>query len=380
MSIDSPLATSGTEPTSSDEDTAVDASPRYSPTGVIAVGVVGLIIAALVPTLWGAVSSMGWPQWLEAVAIGLIFFPAAVGVYITFRVLDFPDLTVDGSFPAGGAVAAILITNEVPAWYSLPAAMLLGAALGVVTGCLHIYLRVNSLLASIITLTAAFTVNLRVQGSANISLLNSDRIFTPWLDPIKTQLESWFGASGVQVHRAVTTSAMTIIVVIVVVLALRWFFATEIGLGTRATGANREMSQSQAINTSRYLIGGVAVSNALVALSGALFVQHAGFADINSGSGLIVSGLAAVIIGEVLFGGKARSIVAKFIAVGLGMIAYRVAIALALNADLRFPGTDGFRLEASDIKLATAAVVVAMLAVPRIRESRDERSRRRART
>ncbi len=360
-------------------DSTIDDPPRRTPLGVLLAVLVIALVAGLVPTLWGAVSSMGWPQWLEALAIGLIFFPAAMGVYITFRILDFPDLTVDGSFPAGGAIAAALISDGVSAWLSLPAAMALGAALGVVTGCLHVYLRVNSLLASIITLTAAFTVNLRVQGSANISLLNSERIFTPWLDPIKSQLQSWWGDSGVQVHRAVTTSSMTIIIVLVVILLLRWFFATEVGLGMRATGANREMSQSQAINTAKYLIGGVAVSNALVGLSGALFVQHAGFADVNSGSGLIVSGLAAVIIGEVLFGAKARSVLAKFVAVGLGMIAYRVAIALALNADVRFPGTDGFRLEASDIKLATAAVVVAMLAVPRLRESRDERKRRRAR-
>ncbi len=362
-----------------DDDTIGD-SPRPSFLGVVAVLVAAVIAIGLVPTLWGAVSSMGWSQWLEALAIGLIFVPAAVGVYITFRVLDFPDLTVDASFPAGGAIAAALISNDVSPWLSLPAAMALGAALGAVTGCLHIYLRVNSLLASIITLTGAFTVNLRVQGSANISLLNSQRIFTPWLEPIKAQLEAWFGDSGIQVHRAVTTSLMTVLLVAAMIVVLRWFFATEIGLGMRATGANREMSQSQAINTARYLVGGVAVSNALVGLSGAIFVQHAGFADINSGSGLIVSGLAAVIIGEVLFGAKARSTMAKLIAVGLGMIAYRVAIALALNADLRFPGTEGFRLEASDIKLATAVVVVTMLAVPRLRESRDERSRRRKRT
>ncbi len=362
-----------------DHDT-IGRSPRPSFLGVVAIVVAAVIAIGFVPTLWGAFTSMGWPQWLEALAIGLIFFPAAVGVYITFRVLDFPDLTVDASFPAGGAIAAALISNDVSPWLSLPAAMALGAALGVVTGCLHIYLRVNSLLASIITLTGAFTVNLRVQGSANISLLNSERIFTPWLEPIKDQLEAWFGDSGIQVHRAVTTSLMTVLLVVAMIMLLRWFFATEVGLGMRATGANREMSQSQAINTARYLVGGVAVSNALVGLSGAVFVQHAGFADINSGSGLIVSGLAAVIIGEVLFGARARSTMAKLIAVGFGMIAYRVAIALALNADLRFPGTDGLRLEASDIKLATAVVVVAMLAVPRLRESRDERSRRRQRT
>ncbi len=338
-----------------------------------------LLVLAALPTLWGALASMGAPQWLEAIALGLVFAPAAVGIYLTFRVLDFPDLTVDGSFPAGGAIAAVLITNEVSPWLALPAAMLLGAVLGVVTASLHILLRINSLLASIITLTAAFTVNLRIQGSANVSLLNVDRIFTSWLEPIKSRLESSFGEAGVQVHRSVTTSLMVLLIVAAMLMVLRWFFSTEIGLAMRATGANREMSQSQAINTSAYLIAGVALSNGLVGLTGALFVQHAGFADINAGAGLIVAGLASVIIGEVLFGSKATSMVGRLVAVALGMIMYRAAIALALNADLRFPGTEGFRLEASDIKLATAAVVVAMLAVPRVRERRSEQARRKVR-
>lgn len=323
---------------------------------------------------------MGPPQWLDAVALGLVFAPAAIGIYLTFRVLDFPDLTVDGSFPAGGAIAAVLITNEISPWLALPAAMLLGAVLGVVTGLLHITLRINSLLASIITLTAAFTVNLRIQGSANISLLNANRIFSSWLEPIKDQLDSWFGDAGIQVHRAVTTASMTLLIVAAVLLLLRWFFSTEVGLAMRATGANREMSQSQAINTSTYLVAGVALSNSLVGLTGALFVQHAGFADINAGAGLIVAGLASVIIGEVLFGGKSSAMPRRLAAVALGMLMYRLAIALALNADVRFPGTEGFRLEASDIKLATATVVVLMLAVPRVREQRAEQNRRRART
>ena len=338
-----------------------------------------LVVLAITPTIWGALTSMGLPQWLEAIALGLVFAPASIGIYLTFRVLDFPDLTVDGSFPAGGAIAAVLITNNISAWLALPAAMLLGAVLGLVTALLHILLKINSLLASIITLTAAFTVNLRIQGSANISLLNDDRIFSRWLEPIKGQLDSWFGTAGVQVHRSVTTALMTFLIVLAAFIALRWFFSTEIGLAMRATGANREMSQSQAIDTAKYLVSGVALSNGLVGLTGALFVQHAGFADINAGSGLIVAGLAAVIIGEVLFGGKSTSISRRLAAVALGMLVYRFAIALALNADLRLPGTDGFRLEASDIKLATAAVVVVMLAAPRIREHRSEQARRRIR-
>ena len=348
------------------------------PGSAVLVGVLALVAAlALAPTLWGAVTSMGWPQWLDALAVGLVFAPAAVGIYITFRILDFPDLTVEGTFPAGGAIAALMVSNDVNAWLALPAAMLLGAALGAVTGLLHVFLKVNSLLASIITLTAAFTVNLRVQGSSNISLLGARRIYTPFTEPIKNRLDGWFGDAGVQVHRAVTTGVVTFVIVLIVVLVLRWFYLTEIGLAMRATGANLEMSRSQAINTSAYLIGGVALSNALVGLTGALFVQHAGFADVNAGRGLIVAGLASVIIGEVLFAGHSRSILRKLTAAVLGMLVYRLAIGLALNADLRFPGTAGFRLEATDIKLATAAVVVAMLAIPRVREARAMRVRRR---
>lgn len=340
--------------------------------------IIGVIVALLLlPTIWGAIVSMGAPQWLGAIALGLVFAPAAIGVYLTFRILDFPDLTVDGSFPAGGAIAAVLLTNDLNAWITLPAAMILGALLGTVTGLLHVHLRINSLLASIITLTAAFTVNLRVQGSSNLSLLDVDRIFTPFTGPIRDRLESWFGASGVQMHRAVVTISIVIVIVVLVVAVMRWFFTTEVGLAVRATGANREMSRSQGINTANHIIGGVALSNALVGLTGALFVQHEGFADVNSGGGLIVSGLASVIIGEVLFAGRSRSVLRSFIAAGLGMIVYRIAIAVALNADLRFPGTGGFRLEASDIKLATAAVVVVMLAVPRFRAGRTERRRRR---
>ncbi len=336
-----------------------------------------VLAVGLAPTLWGAFASMGAPQWAEAVAIGLVFAPAATGVYITFRILDFPDLTVDGSFPAGGAVAGALISGGGNPWLAILPAVAVGAALGAVTALLHVHLRINSLLASIITLTGAFTINLRLQGSANISLLGSDRVFTPWLDPIKDVLEGWWGETGVQLHRSVTTILVMSAVVAVVLAGLRWLFLTEVGLAMRATGSNREMSRSQAINTSSYLIGGVALSNALVALTGAMFVQHAGFADINSGAGLIIAALASVIIGEVLFGGPNPSPLRSFVAVSLGMITYRIAIAVSLNADLRFPGTDGFRLEASDIRLATAALVAALLAVPVVRQRRAESRKRR---
>ena len=250
--------------------------------------------------------------------------------------------------------------------------------MGAVTGLLHIGLRINSLLASIITLTAVFTVNLRVQGSSNVSLLGVDRIFGPLTSPVRNQLESWFGQAGIQVHRSVVTAILTSLIVVAVTLILRWFFNTQVGLALRATGSNVEMARSHAVNTDRYLIGGVALSNALVGLTGALFVHHAGFADVNAGGGLIVAGLASVIIGEVLYLRSGRTVLSGLVAAGLGMITYRAAISIALNADLKFPGTSGFRLESTDIKFATAAVVVAMLAVPRFRDAREQRERRKA--
>ncbi len=342
----------------------------------IAVALVGVLLA---PTVWSAVWSMGSSQWIAALALGLVFAPLAIGVYLTFRILDFPDLTVDASFPAGGAMAASLTVAGVHPWLTLPAAMALGALLGAVTGLLHVFLRINSLLASIITLTAAFTVNIRIQGSSNVSLIGVDRIFTPLTDPIRDQLESWFGDTGVQIHRATVTTIVTFVVVVVVVLALRWFFKTEVGLALRATGANVPMSRSQGINTSGYLVGGIALSNALAALTGALFVHHEGFADVNSGRGLIVAGLASVIIGEVLFLRHQPSILRHIVAVAMGMIVYRIAIALALNASLQFPGVGEARLEGTDIKFATAAIVALMLAFPRLRAAQADRQRRRNR-
>ncbi len=334
---------------------------------------------ALLPTFWGAIAAMGASQWIAALALGLVFAPLAIGVFLTFRVLDFPDLTVDASFPAGGAIAAALTVAGVQPWLTLPAAMLLGAVLGAVTGLLHVFLRINSLLASIITLTAAFTVNIRIQGSSNVSLIGVDRIFTPFTASIRGRLESWWGDTGTQIHRASVTATVTFVLVLVLVLVLRWFFKTEVGLALRATGANVPMSRSQAINTSGYLIGGIALSNSFAALTGALFVHHEGFADVNSGRGLIVSGLASVIIGEVLFLGRQPSMLRHIVAVALGMVVYRVAIALALNASLQFPGVGEARLEGTDIKFATAAIVALMLAVPRLRAAQADKVRRKNR-
>ena len=332
---------------------------------------VRLAVAALVVVLFAPMAAdAGAGVWAGAAALGLAFGLTAIGVYITFRVLDFPDLTVDASFAAGSAVAAIVITNGGWAWWSLPGAFLLGAALGVVTALAHLLLRINSLLASILTVTAAFTINLRVQGQANVPLLNVDTVYTPVLSPTKDALESLFGDTGVQIHRSVTTALVAGAVLAVVIVALWAFFRTEVGIAMRATGANPRMSRAQGIDTRVYLVTGVALANGLIGVSGALVAQHQGFADVSSGAGLIIAGLAAVIIGEVLLLGRSRATWRALVAVSLGMVVYRAAIGLTLSSDFDLPLLPALRLEPTDVRLATAVVVAFLLALPRLRSRR----------
>jgi putative tryptophan/tyrosine transport system permease protein len=310
--------------------------------------------------------------WSGSIALGLAFALVAVGVYLTFRVLDFPDLTVDASFPAGAAIAALLLTDGHQPWFTLPAAFSVGALFGALTGLLHVALRINSLLASILTVTAAFTINLRIQGSANLSLLGLDTIYTTFSDPVRDTLESWFGATGLQIHRNVVTALVALVVLVAAIVLLDVFFRTEVGVALRATGANRRMSRAQGIDTRVYLIGGVALSNALIAVSGALVAQHQGFADVNSGAGLIIAGLAAVIIGEVLFAGRSQSMWRHLVAASLGMVVYRSVIGVMLATDIDLPLVAAWRLEPTDVRLATAVVVALMLAVPRLRAMRSK--------
>ena len=192
-----------------------------------------VLLVVFVPLAWQASALV----WSGALAIGVAFAPAAIGVYLTFRVLDFPDLTVDASFPAGAAIAAVVITNGLSPWLGLPGAFALGAAFGALTGIAHILLRINSLLASILTVTAAFTINLRVQGSANVPLLGVDTIYTPFLSPMRDLLEGWFGDTGVQIHRNVVTMLVSGVLLAFVILVLHVFFRTEVGIAMRATVA-----------------------------------------------------------------------------------------------------------------------------------------------
>ncbi len=280
-------------------------------------------------------------SFLGAVEIGLIFALVALGVYISFRLLRFPDLTVDGSFPLGGAVCAIMIHNGYSPYLATVAATLAGAVAGYITGWLNVRLRIMDLLASILMMIALFSVNLRIMGGPNIPLINDPTVFT-LLQPEGLQ-DFWW------------RPLLLLVLVIVAKFAVDWFFSTERGLAIRATGSNSRMARAQGINTGAMVLLGMAISNALVGLSGALFAQTQGGADISMGIGTIVIGLAAVIVGEAIL--PSRRLVYASLAAIIGAIVYRFFIAAALNSD--FIG-----LKAQDLNLVTALLVTLALVVP----------------
>ena len=278
---------------------------------------------------------------LGAVEIGLVFGLVALGVFLSFRVLNFPDLTVDGSFPLGAAVAATLIVSGWDPYVATFAAMLAGAAAGLVTATLNVRFGILHLLASILTMIALFSVNIRIMGRPNLAIIQRDTVLSPFYGLGLSQF--W-----------VKPLFVAVVVTLVAVLLIR-FMASENGLAMRATGANPRMARAQGIPTNSYIFLGMAVSNGLVGLAGALFAQTNGFADVTSGVGTIVVGLAAVILGETLL--RPRTIVLAVIGCILGSILYRIAIAVALGAD--FLG-----LEASDLQLVTAVLVTLALILP----------------
>ncbi|MCI5851698.1 MAG: ABC transporter permease [Sutterellaceae bacterium] len=289
---------------------------------------------------------------LPTIAQGLLWSLLALGVYITFRVLDIADLSVEGTFPLGAAVAATCITAGHPLWVAFALAIAAGCAAGAVTGLLTTKLRIPALLAGILTMIGLYSVNLRVMGRANISLLGYDTVY------------SWGTGAGLTEVQA--TLAVGLAAAAVVVGAVYWFFGTEIGLALRATGFNPQMSRAQGENTDTMVILGLLVSNGLVALSGALIAQSGGFADAGMGIGTIVIGLASVIIGEVLFG--TRSFKNCLVSVILGSIVYRLVIAIVLEMGM----------PPNDLKLFTAILVALALSLPLIQKKYKELSHRRA--
>ncbi len=275
---------------------------------------------------------------------GLAYGFVAIGVYITFRVLAFPDLTVDGSFPLGGAVAAILIVNGINPWLATTAALVAGICAGLGTSLLNTKLRINALLAGILMMVALYSINLMIMGRANIPLLRKVTVFEQ-----VSQLQG--------IRSGVTLSIIFMVVLTCVILAiLNWFLRTEIGLALRAAGENEQMVRGLGADTNMTTILGVSISNGLVALSGALIAQNQGFSDVGMGIGMIVMGLASVIIGEGLF--RPRGITAVLLAVVGGTFAYRLFLSVALRLGL----------PPADLKLVTALLVIVALAIPFIRK------------
>jgi putative tryptophan/tyrosine transport system permease protein len=280
-----------------------------------------------------------------AIELGLIYGLVALGVYLSFRILNFPDLTADGSFPLGGAVAATLIVQGVPPVVATVIAFGGGCLAGVCTAALNVQFKILNLLASILIMIALYSINLRIMGKPNVSLLGEPTILTP-LQPLLKQIPIW----GVPLVMGA--------IVLGTKLLIDGFFHTEIGLAMRATGANSDMARAQGINTNQMTLLGMGLSNGLIGLAGALFAQTNGFADVTMGVGTIVYGLAAVIVGETLLPGKtiARATIA---ALG-GSILYRFVVAIALNTKI-------LGLQSQDLNLITAVLVALALILPNYR-------------
>ena len=279
-------------------------------------------------------------NWLGALpgaaAQGMVWGIMAIGLYVTYKILDIADLTVDGSICTGGAVCAVLVTNGVNVWLAMLVAMLAGMLAGLVTGVLHKYMGIPAILAGILTQLILWSVNLKIMGKANIAL------------PVRN-----YKLLLAQIY---TGKSLLVLagVIIVLIGVLYWFFGTELGTSLRATGSNQNMSRAQGINTDITSILGLVISNGIVAFSGALLAQYQGFADINMGRGAIVIGLAAVIIGEAIMSKFSTNFAAKLAGVILGGVVYyfvyQTVIFLGLDADL--------------LKMLSAVVVAVFLAVP----------------
>lgn len=276
-----------------------------------------------------------------SVSQGLIWGIMAIGVYITYRILDVADLTVDGSFATGGAVAVMLILNGCNLWLAMLIAFIAGLIAGAVTGLLHTLMGIPPILAGILTQLSLYSINLKIMGKANQSV-NVNQ--TDLLISLRWVKELAF-------HNPLITVGIVIIALIAV---LYWFFGTETGCALRATGANINMSRAQGINTSFNKVLGIMLSNGLVAFSGAFLAQYQGFADVNMGRGAIVIGLAAVIIGEALFSKIFKNFALKLLSVVLGSVIYYIVITGVITA--------GF--DANLLKLLSALIVAVFLAIP----------------
>ena len=266
----------------------------------------------------------------------LIFAIMVLGVYISFRILNFPDMTVDGTFPLGAAISAKLLTLGVNPYLTLLVALVAGAAAGSVTGLIHVKLKVKDLLAGILVMTALYSVNLRVMGKSNIPLFEEDNIFN-------------------------TEYSMMITIVVLILISkflLDYLLKTKFGFALKALGDNENLIVSLGLNEEKYKIYGLMIANAFVAFSGAVLAQYQGFADVGMGTGIIVIGLASIIIGDTLFG-KRRRLAGTTIVI-IGSILYRGVIAVTLSMGM----------DASDLKLITSVIVIIILWIQKRKDKR----------
>ncbi|MBQ9300401.1 MAG: ABC transporter permease [Clostridia bacterium] len=279
---------------------------------------------------------------LGAISLGILWSIMTIGVYITYRILDIADLSVEGTLPLGAAVACSMIVKGANPYLASFCALLVGCLAGLCTGVLHTKLKIPALLSGILTMIALYSINLRIMGAPNLSILRMNTVFRP-------------------LTRAGMTGSVAIIVVggicaLVVITLLYWFFGTELGSAIRATGNNQKMVRAQGINTDTMKILGLVISNGLVGLSGAMIAQSQNFADVQMGTGSIVIGLASLIIGEVLVGGK--GFYRRLVALILGAVVYRLIIALVLELGMN----------PNDLKLFTAITVALALWLPQGKE------------
>jgi putative tryptophan/tyrosine transport system permease protein len=284
---------------------------------------------------------------MGALEQGFAFGLMVLGVYLTFRVLDFPDLTVDGSLPLGAAVSAVAITSGYHPLVAMGMAACAGFLAGAVTGILNTKFKILHLLASILTMISLYSINIRIMGRPNITLLGQD-----------TLIDKFINLSSLAPYLA--TPLLFAIISLIALVALIWFLKTSFGLAMLATGDNPIMITSLGVNKDMMIIFGVGLSNAMVALSGALVAQNQGAADVNMGIGTIIAGLASVIIGETIFSTKTLS--CAIISAVLGSVLYRIAIAFALGVRL-----GSFSFTPSDLNIVTAVLVVAALVSPQIK-------------
>lgn len=280
----------------------------------------------------------------SAVAQGMLWGIMAIGVFLTYKIMQISDLTVDGSFALGACASVAFILLGIDPVLSLILATVTGALAGLVTGLLHTKLKIPAILSGILTQIALYSINVRILGRGNVSIMKEDTVFTLLMEKLPFS-------------RDAITALVGLIITIIIVVALYWFFGTEVGTAIRATGNNQSMAKAQGINTNWMIIIGLMVSNALVAFSGALVGQSQRFADVTMGTGTIVIGLASVVIGGVIIN-EEKNFSLQLMSTALGSVIYRVIIAIVLQLGLR---TD-------DQKLLTAVIVATALSVPNLRK------------